>query len=232
MKKYVCIAGVWLLGYGLQAQPVGVANGVNNAMTLTQDVYGRPVLLKNETNIEGSAFFADEYLPAYLYILNNKRVFFNRVKLDLAQHKVMYSDSVGSVMEAVTLVHRLIFMLPEMADSTVFELGYQAVDKQTERSYYEVLVDGEVQLLRYASIRVIEQQPYGSASLYKKYITDNFYYIANKNTKAIMPIGSANWLTVIPHQWQQQALAYERNKRLRWKQWKEVAQLVKYLNGL
>ncbi|HAI82905.1 MAG TPA: hypothetical protein DCL43_04490 [Chitinophagaceae bacterium] len=232
MKQYVCIAAMLLLCYGLQAQPVGVANGVNNAMTLTQDVYGRPVLLKNETNIEGSAYFADEYLPAYLYILNNKRVFFNRVKLDLAQHKVMYSDSVGSIMEAVTLVHRLIFMMPEATDSSVFELGFKPIDKQTERSYYEVLVDGSVQLLRYASIRVIEQQPYGSASLYKKYITDYFYYIANSSTKTIVPASDTAWLALVSPEKQQRALTYIQNKRLRWKQWKDVARFVQYLNGL
>lgn len=104
-------------------------------------------------NVQGTAYWKDDYTPAYLVTGDNKSIDRIPAKLDLykQQVQVYLTDNHQEGVFAKGTIRKAIFY--DTADGQsrqrTFQLGFPAVDEQDSLSFYEVLASGRISLLQY-----------------------------------------------------------------------------------
>lgn len=199
-------------------------------MTLT-DINGKPIFPKSEYQFDGSPFFKDEYCLARLKIANGKTYENLPVKLNLQDNLVIYRQPNGAEMEAVSRIEFLEFIGCANGEVPVFRSGYPPVDEQNAGTYYQVLESGPVQLLKLWRVTYIDQKPYASASIVRKYDRSPLYY-AYTPTKGMIRLGKGNELALqLDQERTAKATAYARQENLKLRKEEDLRKLIAFYNG-
>ena len=69
-------------------------------------------------------------------------------------------------------------------NNLVFKKGFPEVDHQTSNSFYQVLADGPIKLLKFSRKVISEHATYGAQTVEKSYRESQYYYI-EKNGQMI-----------------------------------------------
>jgi hypothetical protein len=109
--------------------------------------------------------------------------------------------------------------------------GYQDISNTTPKSYFEVIGDGKLQLIKKTSKTILETKEYNSASKIKSFqdYTRYFLVIAGK----AVPVKNAkkSILTTIPDK-QQQLQTFAKLNDLNFKSDADLAKLMNFYNSL
>ncbi|PJJ83507.1 hypothetical protein [Mucilaginibacter auburnensis] len=130
--------------------------------------------------------------PNYLYntwakgsVLQGDGKSFNNLDLmfDRSKSRVLFKDADGSTKAFAVPIAQFSISSPEspFAAEKIFRRGFEPIDGATEATYYEVLTDGNIKLLKLTEMkRVFERAP---GSLYEtKQIKPAYnYYVAENN---------------------------------------------------
>ena len=90
---------------GFTAQSQVITTGPN-----MQDISGKVILINKLSEVEGSIFYKDSYLPATLTLENGVLVTGKSVKLNLQNNAVYYLDNNGAEWEAISKIKRIEFL--------------------------------------------------------------------------------------------------------------------------
>lgn len=130
------------------------------------DMNGHSLLKKYDPDATGSPFINDDWAFAKLTTAKGNVVGPIQVKLNIESNELYYLDSTGNIMVALEgLVKKIDFINFYNKDSIryIFKCGYSAVDKQNTNYYYQVLTDGNIELLvkKFKYIRVNKEEVSG-----------------------------------------------------------------------
>lgn len=165
MKKLIFV--LMLLAY---------ANLLNAQDVVGPLLDGSPARLIKNAEVIGSAFLADDWMPAD--VKNVKGQSFKDVKLkyDVLEEQVYFLGRSGEAM--LFSIPLSEFSIRKRADDIqTFRSGFPLMDKNTDRSFYQVLVDGNAKLLKKYSKKITENRAYNSATVEKKIVDNVNYFI-------------------------------------------------------
>ena len=115
-----------------------------------EDFNGRSLLKKYDPAISGSPFINDDWVPAMITLSRGKEIGPLLIKINIESNEVYFLDSAGKELIAVEgSVNKVDCINYYSKDSIryVFKNGYPAIDKQNEYFYYQVLTEGNIELL-------------------------------------------------------------------------------------
>ncbi|AYL98621.1 hypothetical protein [Mucilaginibacter celer] len=181
MKKYNLYCIVLFLFIGAQAKA-----------QYLQDYTGRPYYLKTNDGVQGNPLLTETWYTATVDFANGKTanaILNYNLRGDELLFKNPKDSAVLAFVEPVKSFSIKGIRLEEsdQADIT-FASGFPAVDDQTNKTFYQVVGDGKIKLLRYYKKKVLESTEFSSQIVSRTLVTSNSYYLfANNQMVKIKP---------------------------------------------
>lgn len=194
----------------------------------------KPVTTKEYTNIVGSAYLYEEWMPGSVKLINgvaSKEKML--LKYDLLNDEVYFKDKAGETMAFVVPVQEFILNPTEIdaAAGRRFRNGYKDIDGARPTSFYEVLSDGKVQLLKKFSKFIFESQDIGSATKTKTFMDKTKYYLV-ANGKAMPVKNERKALLAALSDKQPELDAWLKSNKVNFKSDAGLGKLLDYYNAL
>jgi hypothetical protein len=226
--KRIVFAAILLAPVFSRAQ----SNFMTEGNDFLKDINGNPIFIKSTYTAEGTPFYSDQYCTANIKVLNGKRYRDMPIKLNLLENRVIYQTPNGGEMEALTQIESIRFGACEGKNSSVlFRSGYPLTGQLTERTYYQVLDSGTVQLLKYWKINYTDQKPYSSAVTIRKFEVKPEYY-AYMPEKGMIKLekGNENALDIISEK-KTKASQFVNEQHLKLRKEDDLVKLFYFLNA-
>lgn len=138
-------------------------------------VDGTPATIIKKIDVEGTEMLYDKWLPTTVKTQSGKEYENVMVKYNLLED-VPYFLSKGDItMIFSTPIKEFVIENNEKAEKRIFRANFPNHDKYNALTFYEVLVDGNVKLLKKQQKKITENRAYNAATLVKS-IVDNINY--------------------------------------------------------
>jgi hypothetical protein len=160
MKKSLLSLGLIFVAVVSQAQSMFI-----------QDINGRPIFENGYTEIEGSPYLNDTWSRGTVRAKHNGKTYeLAKMRYDAYKDELEYKENqkpyrFGSeITEFVT-------------NDGIFRNGFPVYESLTARSFYQILYDGKVKLLKRTTARVQTEKLYSSATQTKRFIKEESLYL-------------------------------------------------------
>jgi hypothetical protein len=134
---------------------------------------------RNNRKTEGSPFLLKQFANATIYLDRNKAIANIPANLDLENNEIVVLDEKKKLFAISVPVYRVVFEDETTGQERTVLSGLPAIDKQTEKSYYELLHPGKTNLLKVITLYWSESRAYHEAVPTRKYEQSPTYYIYN-----------------------------------------------------
>lgn len=141
---------------------------------------GAPATLIARTDVEGSELLYEKWLPANIQSVNGKVYQGVMVKYNLLEDVAYFLGKGDVTMIFSTPIKQFTIEDKENNVSRTFRTGFPNFNGYNGNTFYEVLVDGKVILLKKHLKKITENRAYNSATTVKK-IADNISYFMFAN---------------------------------------------------
>lgn len=161
-----------------------IGTGAVCSAQTTQDVNGKVYRTTASAEVSGDPYFYSEFVKGSIKFKSGKPVEAIQLKYDLLADVILYQDSKGVLLEVADPVHE--FTLASNAPGhrpVLFRNGFKPVNTFTEQSFYEVLWDGKIKLLKKSLKYITEDQGY--TGIKQKVINDKVIYFLVKGAETI-----------------------------------------------
>lgn len=146
-----------------------------------QDGMGQPLFERSNINIEGSPIYPKKWCTATIVMPGNKA--YNNVSLRYDWDRRIWffpGKEPETELEIIGIPEKVEF--DKNCDgfkelSGVLKSGYPPFDKNDKNTFYIVLNEGKVSLLKLYKIKITDSKPYGSASVIRTYTRQESYYL-------------------------------------------------------
>lgn len=161
-----------------QRDPVSPSFISPNANGVLTDLKGEPIKDGSTIVEDGSPFFNPEWTSGNLLLSNRRRYVGVLVKINLQTDRVhyQYQETKAERVAGEGIVHEIEIKDPTQLDTIRFRCQYPPVDKHDAKTFYQVLVDGKIQLLKQIKKIFIEEKAFNSATVTRRFDTDKSYY--------------------------------------------------------
>lgn len=191
-----------------------------------EDLNGRPIKKYRYENITGSPYLHEDWQEGRV-ILGNGNVYENvPLRYNLIEDLLLFRTREGQELGFVQPVQEFQFN----GSTVVYRSGFAPADNHTAASFYEVVTDGEVKLLKKTHKAVREEKAYGTATINKNILAYTNYYIVLDNRLVKVKSGK-NLLQALPDH-TAELEKYVKEHKLKLKDEAEMARLVAYYNTL
>lgn len=164
--KLICIFCLLLFSAAVKGQVI-------------EDANGRPVLVRQYTDVQGSPYLADEWIKGVVTLNNGKTYKAVDLKYDQVADELFFKNAKGETLGFVQPVSefKLIVLEKETPRVLYFRNGFKPVNGNTEKTFYQILTDDETPLVKRISKKVHENKPYSSATVVKTFEEVREYYL-------------------------------------------------------
>jgi len=157
-------------------------NAQGGAATLSQ-FNGVPVRESAYTAVEGNPFLINDWVDGSVTFKDNQKTDAT-LKYDIYNNTLLFKDKDGATMELKN--HITSFTLNSISDISnvrplIFVNGLPITGMQTEKSWYQLIGDGRVKLLKYYKKTINEHREFTSATTTRKFNTFQYYYVFTNN---------------------------------------------------
>lgn len=208
-----------------------------NGQTLSIQFHNAQGLLIPVTypNVQGTAYWKDDYTPAYLVMASNQSVDRIPAKLDLykQQVQVYLADNQQEGVFSKGTIRKAIFYdtLDGQSRQRTFQMGFPAIDEQDSLSFYEVVTPGKATLLHYRYERLGRKKVDFSVEYVDCfYPEDRRYVLVNGQMKKLKK-NNGNLLDILADK-KQELQRYIKEKQLQPEENDDLSQIIKYYNLL
>jgi hypothetical protein len=132
---------------------------------LNQSSFSQETSSASELNSElfGNPYLIREWSDGLVKFTSGRVVNQFKLRFDCVRNLLLLQFQ-GSTFAAESKVREFVIYTDKKKDSLVFRKGYPAVHKGTENTYYHVLLDDKVQLVRLVSKNIVEEKELVSSS--------------------------------------------------------------------
>ncbi len=190
-----------------------------------QDLNGKPVMEINHVDVEGSPYLFDDWKKGVVKLKNGKTYKDVDLKLNVLSDEVLFKDAKGNTLVFVDEVSE--FKIGDV----LMRAGYQASEGRTEKSFYQVLSDGGTTLLKRQSKSIVEEKPFNSATVQKKILSTESYYLARNNQLVKVKKDKKAILEALGEK-SVELEKYIASNKLNLKEERDMSQLLNYYNSL
>ncbi|WP_199141200.1 hypothetical protein [Pedobacter sp. ASV12] len=219
-KFWIALLASGLLGSAtLKAQQVNLT-----------DLKGEVLRAMAYTEVTGSPYYMDAWTKGIIRFKDGRIVNGADLKYDQVQDQLLFLNSKGEALELTepVLEFKLGFKGIDNANDKLFRLGFKPTGKNTEKSFYEILSDGNVKFIKKTFKTILENKEFNSATTTKKIVDRDVYYVVksdnlpvqvSKNEKSILAaIGDKN----------AELTAYIKTNKLNLKEDSDILKLFEY----
>lgn len=228
IAKIGCILSLLVVVYSTQAQGIYYGNG-------------QSVKIKGKEDIEGSPYYKDDWLIGTIKMEAGNTISDMALRFDLYRNDLTYlkNDSIFVVSAPMKE-----FSVKEIRNgnfvTTVFKCGYASNGIMTEKTFYEVLADGNISLLRYLKVNLekdgsIGMGQYSTSEVTKSYIRKSTLLVYDANKKVFFEVPKRDreaFLLGIVGKKKSELSRYIDKQRLNLKDEEDFAKLINYYNSL
>jgi hypothetical protein len=152
-----------------------------NASSFFSSISGEPVLRARFVKlVEGTPFFKDEWLPSIIITPQGRQYNNIKVKLDLMDGRLYYTDSAGNEFIALSPIKEVV--LVDATNNQKFRFLSSFGLRMLKEGWYVPLVEeGKARLFKFFDKDVREDKPYGSAVTEQKIVTREKYVLVYKD---------------------------------------------------
>lgn len=217
---------------GAQSNGV-VVSGKWPSQVFISDVNGRPFESRFD-DVSGTPYFDAAYKYGDITLKQGRRFVQVKMKINLVTQETIFvsANGIEGYMEA-GMVKEIVY-----ADTTVdgirsyrFQTGFPAVDRQTDKHFYQVLVAGRCSLLRSVVKKVMERRNELSGEVAKEFESvENVYLFVNgemkrykKDKESLLPLLADKRLEID---------RYLAEQKINFKNMDQVVRLLEYYHSL
>jgi hypothetical protein len=173
MKKFSLVfLGIAATACSLQAQSV--------KEQLVFDQQDRALLTSSNLREEGTPLLTSTWLKGLVKFTNGTTYKADFLKYDLEKDQVYFKDTKSDNLLQFSLpVSEFSLIVGE--ETLLFKSGFAPIDRTKTSSFYQVLSDGGVQLLKRRVKQSFEERAFNSATTTRSYKEDEYYYLAQNN---------------------------------------------------
>ena len=173
MKKIsLLFLGIAATACSLQAQSV--------KEQLVFDQQDRALLTSSNLREEGTPLLTSTWLKGLVKFTNGTTYKADFLKYDLEKDQVYFKDTKSDNLLQFSLpVSEFSLIVGE--ETLLFKSGFAPIDRTKTSSFYQVLSDGGVQLLKRRVKQSFEERAFNSATTTRSYKEDEYYYLAQNN---------------------------------------------------
>lgn len=175
-RSFLVICLLLTLAGSSRAQ-LGSYSFSGSSNVLYNDGYGIPWSNTLPYNLDGSPFFDTGFCVGSIQLPNGKMYGGIKLKLNLEEQKIIFEVTEGKAFVLTAPVARIELGCNGSANGVVFRSGFTAIDKQNDRSLYQVLDSGKVLLLKFTEIRYKDSKAYNSNDMTRYYRQLPSYYL-------------------------------------------------------
>jgi hypothetical protein len=198
---------------------------------ILQNSKGDLVLQSEYVDIQGSPYYAPDWLKGSITLENAKTYQDVDLKYDEMKDKVYVKSAAG---ETILLNDKVkAFTIPAIANVAVrqFRSGFSGIPDASADSYFEVLAEGKTQLLKRTTKSILENKEYNSASSTKTFIENVKYYLLRDGKATLIKKDKKSVLSALKDK--ETALeSYIKEKSLNLKSDADLALLIDYSNTI
>lgn len=208
-----------------------------NAQTqMLNDNQGKPVMEQLYIDVEGSPYLAANWFPGTVSLVSGKTML-AKLKYDLIKDELLFQSPRDSLalafVEPVKSFRFDTFGIPESnLLPLIFSNGYPAVDEQTPASFYQVIADGKVKVLKRYKKVIHSDQVFNSATVTKTFaLKDAVYYLLKDNKLAKFKPVQKNVMAALSDKGEN-VRAFIISNKIDFKSDRDLARLFNYYNSL
>ncbi|WP_276499604.1 hypothetical protein [Pontibacter litorisediminis] len=198
-----------------------------------KDIQGRRLRVKDHSALKGSPYLYDAWSNGLVKLMNGLE-FEGQIMYDQLEDQVVFNGGDGEPQEFVDPVYE--FTIREKGDDKAnggkkFRKGYPVVDGGDKSTFYEILAEGNVTLLKRTKKTIVEQVPYGSSVKEQHVKSVETYFIATPTEITKIKNSKKGFLEAFGSQ-SSELEAYAKKNRIDFKTDLDLAKLVTYYNSL
>lgn len=212
MKCFFIVFFLILTGKGLQAQFVTYQDG-------------SPAKEIKLINVEGSELLYPDWIRGSVKLANGGLYSDLMLKYNLYEDQLYFLGKDNITMKFASPVFE--FYL----DKDLYRNGYPSIKNLTSLSFFHILVDGKVTLLKKISKNIIEVKEFNSATAIKKIVDEKNNYLFLKGSLKPLKTDKASLLDLFFDK-KNEVDAYLKANKVNFKKDEDIVTFVKYYNSL
>jgi hypothetical protein len=197
---------------------------------LLNDITGAPVTVFNYEDVHGTPFLIDGWSAGTIKLSNGNTYKDNLfLKYDI-KDDILYFK--GTKDETLTFVDPVVeFAIVVNQNEQHYKNGYNFTKEYSDKSFFEVLADGAVQLLKKTKKVILESKLYNSATTDKSFNDVNEYYIVSSGKVTLIKKDKKSVFTALGNK-QSELENYIKTNNLNIKNDKDLAKVIAFYNSL
>jgi hypothetical protein len=138
------------------------------------DANGKPFKSIRNFEEEGSPYFSADYVKANIQLMNGKTYYDIPIRFNQLTGEIVFKTSDGQEMLMSSPFQRI--ELLHEGKPYVFRSGFPTIDKQNDKSVYQLLDSGTTILLKYTAVQYQDKQTYNSNNIVRTYNKKENHY--------------------------------------------------------
>lgn len=181
----------------------------------------------------GSYLFPKLAGPASIKLRNGRIYTGIKAAINLMTNELVFQDSAGQLYTAIVDIDSVEFKQSEICPAnTVFKTGFPKIDNFNERTFFEVLSEGKVALLKAYKISYIDKTVLGTTAPVRQYDTKEILYTYSKEKGITKLSKSKDDVLTIMNDKNAEISGYLKQHKINFKSQADLAQLFNYYNSL
>lgn len=153
------------------------------------------------TNASGNPYLFKDWMDGVVLFKSGRVVKQFKLKFDCARNRLMLQFE-GASFAAESQVKEFVLYTQSRKnkDSLLFRKGYPAIGKNTEDTYYQVLVSGKAVLLRLYTKVLVEEKQMVNSNNHSRLEDEDYYYLLQDGVMTNLPKDKEELLKKLPAQ--------------------------------
>lgn len=204
-----------------------------SAQTFQNQINGTTAQTKDFSDIKGSPFSSDSWVKG-IVTLSNKKVYSNLdVKYSEYEDKLFLKGKNNELMDFNDKVEdfTLKFTKSDNQELVHYRNGYSNIAGTSTEAFFQILVDGKVQLLKKTSKKVQVQNEYGSITSNKSFTATTKFYIVTAEKATLIKKDKKSILSALVDK-QSELETYAKTNNLDFKNDEDLVKLINFYNTI
>lgn len=190
-------------------------------------------MANNNRKVEGSPLLFKSFLTATIYLDQGKFISDIPANIDLENNELIVKNERKEIVAISVPAYRVVFEDFETGFEKTVLSGFPPIDKQTEKSFYELLQGGKITLLKSIRVTWMESRAYHEAVPTRVYEQTPVYYIYTANKSMIKLSGQLENISALIDKDQEVKLTkYITEHKLDLKTEQGLVELITFYNSL
>lgn len=191
---------------------------------------GSPAKELRYVDVKGSELLEPDWQPATITVTDGRKFENVKVKYNVYIDEFFFLGQNGLSMAFITQVKEFVVKLPNLS-TAIYRNGYLPTGTFTNKSFYQVLADGKMELLKKTTKNIMETKQYNSSIVQKTFVDDSKYYVAINHQPVVLSTDKKKFYPQFEGK-EKEIESFVNQNKINLKKQDDLIAVVNYYNGL